>query len=26
MRFRFSRQAEIDIAEIGDYIARHNPT
>jgi toxin ParE1/3/4 len=25
MRFRFSRQAEIDITEIGDYIARDNP-
>jgi plasmid stabilization system protein ParE len=26
MRFRFSCQAKIDIAEIGDYIARDNPT
>jgi toxin ParE1/3/4 len=26
MRFRFSRQAEIDIEEIGDFIARDNPT
>lgn len=25
MRFRFSRQAETDITEIGDYIARDNP-
>ncbi len=25
MRFRFSRRAEIDIAEIGDFIARDNP-
>jgi toxin ParE1/3/4 len=25
MRFRFSRRAEIDIAEIGDYIVRDNP-
>ncbi|MBV9756212.1 MAG: type II toxin-antitoxin system RelE/ParE family toxin [Alphaproteobacteria bacterium] len=25
MRFRFSRQAEIDIEEIGDFIARDNP-
>jgi toxin ParE1/3/4 len=25
MRFRFSRRAEIDITEIGDFIARDNP-
>lgn len=25
MRFRFSRRAEIDIEEIGDFIARDNP-
>jgi len=25
MRFRFSRRAEADIEEIGDYIARDNP-
>ena len=25
MRFRFSRQAESDIEEIGDFIARDNP-
>jgi len=25
MRFRFSRQAERDIEEIGDFIARDNP-
>jgi toxin ParE1/3/4 len=25
MRFRFSRRAEIDIQEIGDFIARENP-
>jgi toxin ParE1/3/4 len=26
MRFRFSRRAEADIREIGDFIARDNPT
>jgi toxin ParE1/3/4 len=25
MQFRFSRRAEIDIQEIGDFIARENP-
>jgi len=25
MRFRFSRRAEADIEEVGDYIARDNP-
>ena len=25
MRFRFSRQAESDIEEIGDFVARDNP-
>jgi toxin ParE1/3/4 len=25
MRFRFSRRAEVDIEEIGDFIARDNP-
>lgn len=25
MRFRFSRRAEIDIEDIGDFIARDNP-